>query len=250
MRPDNIPTTFVQYAADILADTNTGMSGPEIVKTINAYAIQYGVDVPHPLYPFDAPNKRTALMDNILAFDPSQQYKILKDLCDHHSFLPHKDNGRKKLKWQLVQKYGHLGQNERIEQINDKIIEETQHWLQEFKKPLEIFNAAYEKYESGGLNRNVLDDLRLALEKLLNEVLNNNKSLENQIDRLGKYIKQKGGSKELANMFHKLLNYYSDYQNKYVKHDDLVNEQEIELIFELTSSFMKYIVKLHLKHEN
>ena len=45
-------------------------------------------------------------------------------------------------------------------------------------------------------------------------------------------------------MFLKLVGYYSKYQNSYVKHDDGVIEEEIEFIFEITSSFMKHIVRL------
>jgi hypothetical protein len=58
---DGIPATFVQYAADILGDTNKGLSGPTIVRATAAYAVEYDVNIPHPTYPFDAGNKRTAL---------------------------------------------------------------------------------------------------------------------------------------------------------------------------------------------
>ena len=88
------------------------------------------------------------------------------------------------------------------------------------------------------------DDLRLALEKLLRAVFVNKKSLENQIGFVGSYIKKRGGSTELANMFVKLVDYYSKYQNSYVKHDDSVIEEEIEFIFEITSSFMKHLIRL------
>jgi len=45
-------------------------------------------------------------------------------------------------------------------------------------------------------------------------------------------------------MFVKLIDYYTKYQNNYVKHDAAVIEEEIEFIFELTSSFMKHLVRL------
>lgn len=44
-------------------------------------------------------------------------------------------------------------------------------------------------------------------------------------------------------MFNTLLDYYGKYQNKYAKHDDNVNEKEIEFIIDLTSTFMKFITK-------
>ncbi len=46
-------------------------------------------------------------------------------------------------------------------------------------------------------------------------------------------------------MFAKLVDYYSKYQNSYVKHDDAVIEEEVEFIFEITSSFMKHVVRLN-----
>lgn len=75
-------------------------------------------------------------------------------------------------------------------------------------------------------------------------IFKNVKSIENQITNLGEHLNAKGGSKELTNMFVKLVEYYSKYQNTYVKHDDAVIEEEIEFIFEITSSFMKHIIRL------
>jgi Zn-dependent M32 family carboxypeptidase len=73
--------------------------------------------------------------------------------------------------------------------------------LATFPDVLEIYNAALQKYEAGIFTRNLLDDLRLALEKLLQEVLDNSKSLENQLATLGEFIKERGASREFANMF-------------------------------------------------
>ena len=101
-----------------------------------------------------------------------------------------------------------------------------------------------EKYQHGAFKRNLLDDLRLGLEKLLCSLLQNDKSLENQIPALGGYIKSRGGSPELANMFVKLVDYYAKYHNTYVKHDDTVIEEEIEFVLEITSSFMKHFIRL------
>lgn len=45
-------------------------------------------------------------------------------------------------------------------------------------------------------------------------------------------------------MFVKLVDYYSGYQNIYVKHADAVIEPEIEFVVEITSSFMKHVVRM------
>jgi hypothetical protein len=43
------------------------------------------------------------------------------------------------------------------------------------------------------------------------------------------------------------IRYYSKYQNTFVKHNDAVVEEEVEFIFEMTSSFMKHLVKMSIK---
>jgi len=45
-------------------------------------------------------------------------------------------------------------------------------------------------------------------------------------------------------MLVKLIDYYAKYQNSYVKHDDSVIEEEIEFLLEISSSFMKHLVRL------
>jgi hypothetical protein len=92
-----------------------------------------------------------------------------------------------------------------------------------------------------------LDDLRLALEILLKAIFDNGRSLENQLPALGQFIKLRGGSPQLSNMFSKLVEYYSNYQNTYVKHADAVIEQEIEFVLEITSSFMKHLIRMDAK---
>ena len=70
------------------------------------------------------------------------------------------------------------------------------------------------------------------------------KSLENQIDGIGLFLKKFKISAELRNMVPKIIAYYSDFQNNHVKHNDKVNSTEIEYIIELTSVLMKLLIKL------
>ena len=74
--------------------------------------------------------------------------------------------------------------------------------------------------------------------------MNTNKSLENQKETLGKFLKNKSVSPQLNGMLRTLIDYYAQYQNEYVKHNDNVNEDEIEFIFDITSALMKHLVKL------
>jgi hypothetical protein len=147
-------------------------------------------------------------------------------------------------------RYGQLDTKELGTEVNEELVEQTRHWLDSFPEVLLLFNQALQKYSTRILLRNLLDDLRLALEKLVQNIVGNSKSLENQLGTLGAFVKQRGGSSELSNMFVKLIDYYCKYQNTYVKHDDGVIEEEVEFIIEITAAFMKHFVKLAGKDES
>lgn len=116
--------------------------------------------------------------------------------------------------------------------------------MSDYPESLKIYEDALNKFGNNIYQRNLLDDLRLSLEKLLQNILENQKSIENQLSKIGNFIKERDGSKELNNMFVKLIDYYSKYQNTYVKHDDAVIENEIEIMFEMTCSFMKFLIRI------
>lgn len=244
-----LSTLFVNHAADVIAETNRGLSGNEIVRALSAYAVEYNVDIPHPSYPFDAPNKRTALSQNLLAFSEEVRYRIIRDLCDHPTTKQRNAEAGKKLKLTLMARYGHLDNEDLSAKVNEELIEQTRHWLGAFPDILELFNQALAKYATNVFTRNLLDDLRLSLEKLVQSIIRNSKSLENQIPFVGFFVKKCGGSSELSNMFVKLIDYYCKYQNTYIKHDDAVIEEEVEFIIEITAAFMKHFVRLAAKEE-
>ena len=245
MLASNIAPTFLSKAAAVLADTTGGLSGQQIVNAINLYGDQWDVNVPHPRYPFEAGNKRQALLDSLARFEPSQQFQIIEELCEHHSFAVGSPSlaERRKLKAELFTRFGHLRVNKEVRELDVPLVDETRHWLDGHPVALAPFDAAKLKYDAGVFKRNLVDDLRLALELLLKEVLGNGRSLENQIPAIGAALKAQGGSATFTNMCVKLLEYYCQYQNEHVKHDDALPEAEVEFIFEQTASFMKHIVR-------
>ena len=179
-----------------------------------------------------------------MAFDGAQQYRIILELCDHRSLMSSDATARNKLKFELVQRhsetFGALGASA----VETSYIEETKHWLAAYAGSLKLFEQAAVKLKHRQLDRNLLDDLRLSLELLLKDALKNSKSLENQLTEVGNLVKSSGGSKEFSNMFGKLLEYYSKYQNEHVKHSDSVVPSEIEFMFEITSAFMRNFVRM------
>lgn len=232
---------FITYASDVLGETNTGLSGSKIAEYSTAYAIKFDVDIPYNNYPFpdSLPNKRTALRKNIMAFSKEQRFLVIKELCELPDF--EKNENVKVLKTKLLSKYGKLYTDILISEL--ELVQETIHWLSQYPKSLKIYNEALVKYDNKIYERNVLDDMRLAFELLLKDMLENRKSLENQISEVGQVLKQTNVSKELRNMFNALIKYYKDYQNTYIKHDDNVNINEIEYMIELTSLMMKFLIR-------
>ena len=241
---ERIDPMFINHAADVLGDTTSGLSGSNIIATTTAYAVEHGINIPHQQYPFEAGNKRTALRENLQAFPPALQFEIIRALCEHPQVSERNPEATRKLKIQLLTRYGHLALAPIGADISEDLVEETRHWLGSFQEVRALYDQALLKYRAKVFERNVLDDLRLALEVLLRVILGNEKSLENQIPPLGDYVKGKGGSPEFGNMFVKLVEYFTKYQNRYVKHNDAVIEDEVEFLIEITSSFMKHVVRL------
>ncbi len=130
------------------------------------------------------------------------------------------------------------------QELQQDLVSETYYWISPFPNVTNRFHRAVEIYRSNTDYRDCLDNLRLALELLLREVLGNKKSLENQTSEIGTYQNSLGISKEIKNMFYKTLDYFMKYQNGNVKHNDLVKSiDEVEFVFGLTMIFIRLIIK-------
>lgn len=235
---NKLDDSFLTYASDILAETKSGLSGMKIVEYCNSYAITFNRIVPYGSYPFDAPNKRTALRENLRAFEAAEQFRIIKELSELPVFTENEQ--AKTLRLALFKRYGNLA-TEKISET--ELIQTTKHWLSGHPTALKQYESALSKYEGGIFERNTLDDIRLSFELLVKDLLGNEKSLENQIGGICGILDKCGTSVELKNMVQKIIDYYTKFQNNHVKHDDAVNENEIEYVIELTSVIMKFLIK-------
>lgn len=235
---------FLGYVCDILGDTDKGLSGSEIIKYCRKFAIDFDTNIP--VTDVDMlkitskvriPNKRTALLKNLCAFSEKQQVMIIKELCNLPRFKNNED--AKKIIIKLNSKFS----NNLNDELTNKEIEKTVNCLNKYDKALKPYKEALEKYEKGIYERNVLDDMRVSLELLLKELLNNNKSLENQMNDLGRILKSKNVSTEIGTLFNSVFKFYTTYSNTYVKHNDLVKSNEMELIINQTSILIQFLVK-------
>ena len=130
--------------------------------------------------------------------------------------------------------------------LDESIVNDVLDWLVDYSEVYDKFKSALEKYENHKYARNLIDDLRLSLELLLKRILNNKKPLEKQKMYFGKYLKEKKVSKEIRNMLSQQISYYIDYQNEHAKHNDSINEYEIEFMIYLTGTFMRFILNLEM----
>ena len=92
--------------------------------------------------------------------------------------------------------------------------------------------------------RDAVDKARLALEVFLKELLNNEKSLENQKEclnqYLGEYIHQ-----DIKSMFSKILNCYTNLNNNEAKHNSGdFKEYEVEFLFYLVGNFIRLFMQV------
>ena len=132
--------------------------------------------------------------------------------------------------------------------LDDRTVNDVLAWLKDHQPVAKEFEKTLKTYLTKDKTqyRNLLDDLRLALEKLLRRVLGNKKSLENQQNDLGAWLKRKRAHRQIANMYWQLLDRFSTYQNDVVKHkaERTVTEPEVEFMIYLTGTFMRFLLRL------
>lgn len=238
-----IDNAFITWASGILADTDSGLTGSEIVTHLSKYSVRYNIQIPHNTYPFikTGINKKTVLAENLKKFQPEQQYKIIKNLCCLGKFSNNDDV--RSVSCELIKKYPEYSD---IDENIPEITIETKDWLDEYPIAQKHYKSALEKRNHNLFSRNLLDDMRFSLEKLLQQILGNQKSLENQKSELGNFLGNKGISIEIKNFYNNIVtNFFTSYQNNNVKHQDSYKDIEVDFIIEQTTTLMRFLIKLH-----
>ena len=128
------------------------------------------------------------------------------------------------------------------ELLDVKLVVDVLNWLSDYPKAKEKYDSALRLFLKGDRTRHVLDDCRLSLELFVKQYLSIEKTLENQVQELGKHLKEKGMSTELRTMFTHLINGYTSYNNNKIKHDDKINESEMEFLIYTTGTFMRLLI--------
>ena len=120
--------------------------------------------------------------------------------------------------------------------------------LEKYPNAAKPFVQALKIYQSGDTTqyRNLLDNLRLALEQLLKNILGNERrGLEKHKNDLKEWmVREKKLHSNIPSLYKELLNNYTEYQNSAVKHDEKYSLDEVEFMIYLTATFMRLIIQL------
>ena len=236
--------SFIDYASDILGDTDIGISTAQIISICNRFAAENNVNIPHTkIYKGcnqTFSNKRTALKENLQRFNEQQAFEIIKYICEFGKYSELKEFKDVKIKLytnfpQYVDKINDI-------ELSEEIIENRE-LLEDFPKAKKVYDDACSLFTMGLYERNLIDNLRLSLELICKQILSNEKSLENNVENICAYLKDKNCSQQFINMFQKLLDYYLKYNNDNVKHNENINSNEVTFVFGLTNLFIKLLVK-------
>ena len=124
---------------------------------------------------------------------------------------------------------------------NQPTVTEVLEWIDLYPDAAKAYRAALKKLSNKEDTRNAIDDMRLALESLVRDIMGTTKTLENQIQPIGSALKNKGVLPQAVTLVTTMLNHYAKYQNDNVKHHDTVDVNDSELIVNMTAIIMKYI---------
>ena len=124
---------------------------------------------------------------------------------------------------------------------NQPTVTEVLEWIDLYPDAAKAYRAALKKLSNKEDTRNAIDDMRLALESLIRDIMGTTKTLENQIQPIGSALKNKGVLPQAVILVTTMLNHYAKYQNDNVKHHDTVDVNDSELIVNMTAIIMKYI---------
>jgi len=79
-----IHDNLINYSAQVLAQTEDGMTWAQIAKFFRKKSAEYNVAAPYvnTLFPSNLANRRDGFIRNLKVFSPEQQFLLLSELCD------------------------------------------------------------------------------------------------------------------------------------------------------------------------
>lgn len=160
MEAEKINEVFISHAADVLGDTSNGLSGSQIIKYCNSYAVEFNVNIPIISPNFGkfgsiVPNKRTALYKNLITFNGMQQFTIIKELCALDLFKRNEEVS--KLRYNLFTRYSRFASTDLyMEEYQPTGWERVDRAINEMKTRLEAARTEEQFQAIGMIGRETL----------------------------------------------------------------------------------------------
>ncbi|SCX26981.1 hypothetical protein SAMN02910436_02185 [Ruminococcaceae bacterium P7] len=129
-------------------------------------------------------------------------------------------------------------------ELDDALVSEPLEWLKDYPQARKTFCIALKQYADGQYIRDTADNFRKALETFLQEYLGNGKNLETNKAKLCNQLGQNGVNPEFCGLLQTLLNTYKNINDKYVKHNDAIDEKLLEFIMYQTGVFIRMIISV------
>ncbi|TKX34843.1 hypothetical protein CQA75_00965 [Campylobacter taeniopygiae] len=140
-----------------------------------------------------------------------------------------------------------------IEIFDKVLINDVLEFLKDYPKAKKQLSEALKNFITKENYRDVVDKTRLSLELFLKQLLNNEKSLENQKDEILQYF---GNSldENFKKMFLEILNYYQSLNNNRAKHCKSNSKEfkyyEVEFLFYLVGNFLQLFMTFNKFEKN
>lgn len=127
-------------------------------------------------------------------------------------------------------------------ELDCALVSEPLEWLAEYPLTKSTFVIALKQYQDGLYFRDTADNLRKALEQFLQEFLCNKKNLENNKIEICRYLGSAGVDGEIAGLFQPLISTYKLINDKYVKHNDLIDKRMLEFLLYQTGILIRMVL--------
>lgn len=124
-----------------------------------------------------------------------------------------------------------------------KVLNKTKETISGHDKSVRLFEDSIKNISANGSNRATLDNIRLALERYLQEVLGNSNTLEHQEKSLKEFLKEKKATEDVRTGITTSLHNFHRYQNDHVKHDYDVKDEDVDYYINVANTIFQQIHK-------
>lgn len=229
----NIPFVLLDDIEDQLTNIFTAN---EIINLTKTYAEGIGKEVPIKIVHFNS--KKDIISANLGIFSNEEKINFLFQIKEHSKVKNDSEL------CQEINKAVSSGSQQVIRSRNSI----TDILSKYPSKIMEQWQRSYYFYDRSDY-RNALDNIRLTIELLVKNITGSDASLENQHKNLGIFLESEGISKEIRNLFLKMLNMYEKIQNNEAKHSvpDGLDQKEITLLMNQSAVIIKFLTDCNEK---